>query len=244
MTESADGGPDRAAPAKDTADRDGAAGRDRAADPDRAADGDGAGDAGATGRSGRAVLVVTSLLGALVVPLLMALGGLASRLDTLGTLISLAIMLPTLVVGLVLTARWGSRAWPAICVFVLGVVAMIFGGSSMYELYMERFGDPVPAQVVEFDSSSSRSGEQYSCTVRETAGDRTTHELGGVHNCGSRHRWAEDVVLREDPLGVFKPRLEDGEAQPEASTTVTISACLLGGIGALILYSGLGRLRR
>ncbi|MFF3685803.1 hypothetical protein [Streptomyces sp. NPDC002187] len=184
----------------------------------------------------RAQIRRNSLMWALLVPGLLTLASLAAQYP-FGTAVGVVLGLGTLAVTPVLLGGRWHRAGAATLACVCGFALMFFAGPGLYELYMKRLGEPVPAMV----SAIEEKEEVLHCRVVEIE-SRTVHDVSQQQNCFGHIRMLQRVTLHVDPLGLLEPRLPDGPDQ-EGTTRLTllIGAGLFGATSGAVLCAGLRR---
>lgn len=176
-----------------------------------------------------------SLMWAVLLPALMVLGaGLANWVMWAGVVVMLAVVA---FAGCLVGGVW-SRAGAATLVCVSGFALMLFAGPALYDVYMKTAGDPVAAVVTELTDDNDGQGSDWHCAVAEAGGDRKKYELSQQQNCFGGVEAGERIEIREDPLGLFPPRMPDGPGHSDAEISAEIAAGLLLLTAGTVFYGG------
>ncbi|TDE01330.1 hypothetical protein [Jiangella asiatica] len=187
-------------------------------------------------RAGRAGRVAGTLLWTLAIIVALLLAAMLSQIATWGLILGVLVGLTTIAgMGILVGFGW-KRALPATLACVLGFAAILFTGPALYEVYMRALGEPSPAVVLEIDEPE---GESRLCFVVEEDGG--LHEMDQRQNCFDHIDAGQAVSIFEDPLGFLPPRLENAPDDSDATAEVAISAALLAGTAAAVVYGGLRR---
>lgn len=185
-----------------------------------------------------------SLLWALAVPLMFTLAGWVAQYPSGFIFVGVALALGTLAVAAVRAGHVWRRGGAALLVCCSGLALTLFAGPGLYDLYMEQLGEPAPAVVLKVrdgeqePAGSGPGSDNLFCTVAETTGDRTVHELSQQQNCFGQFPEGRQVTLRKDPLGLLKPRLPDGPGQTGTDVEMSITAGLFVLTAAAMFYAG------
>jgi hypothetical protein len=176
-----------------------------------------------------------------LVPLALTLGGWLAHFPHGLIVVGIIIILAAAFVSIAVVGSWWQRPGAAVLVAITGFALPFFIGPALYIVYMEELGDRVPAVVTKVENRDARRGADWYCTVVETTGDRTAHEISQQQNCFGQIKPMEKISLRKDPLGLLKPRLPDRPGESDTLLSVLISAGLLAANAATLLYGGLRR---
>lgn len=191
--------------------------------------------------SGKRVLsparkVVNSLKWAVAVPVLLLFGaGVAQWVTLLGVVVVLAVVaVATCLVGGV----W-HRAGAATLAAVAGFALTLFAGPAVYEGYMRTVGEPADVVVVDVVDLHRKHGADMMCSIRELGGEQRTFEVSQMQNCFGQAKKGDQIVVREDPLGLLDPWLPYGsEDRHTSEITVVTTIGLTLGVGASVFYGG------
>ncbi|GAA3889127.1 hypothetical protein GCM10022207_65780 [Streptomyces lannensis] len=191
--------------------------------------------------SGKRVLsparkAVNSLKWAVAVPVLLLFGaGVAQWVTLLGVVVVLAVVaVATCLVGGV----W-HRAGAATLAAVAGFALTLFAGPAVYEGYMRTVGEPADVVVVDVVDLHRKHGADMMCSIRELGGEQRTFEVSQMQNCFGQAKKGDQIVVREDPLGLLDPWLPYGsEDQHTSEITVVTTIGLTLGVGASVFYGG------